>query len=328
VTRPAVRPRPAFTLVELLVVIAIIAVLIGLLLPAVQKVREAAARSQCQNNLKQIGLAFHTYHDARGKLPPGGKNGCDDPIHPDVAEVCTRGNGLHYSPYTLPAGPYPQRRFEWGWTYHILPYIEHSPLYDSPDHLTVRRTPVKIYYCPARRDPTVYGLFQDRAATDYAGNSGETVSTTAPEVVWQGVVIPTGKGKVNLLGIIDGTSQTVMVGEKRMRLNKLGLSTDDDEPAVSPGWDIDVIRAAVTDFDDGHLPFDHQSLGPGRDIPASGPQPFMHFAGLRQFGSSHPKGCNFVMADGAVRHVRFNPNPVQFRRLCTRADGAAANPDL
>ena len=187
---------------------------------------------------------------------------------------------------------------------------------------------MKIFYCPTRRAPTAYGATSNRAATDYAGNSGQSLTETAAAVTQNGVVVPTGRGSVTLTTISDGTSNTVMVGEKRMRLNKLGASNDDNEAFVSPGWETEVVRAAVTDFDDASLPSNRRSWGPNRDIPASGPQPSGANAALRQFGSSHPSGCNLVLCDGSVRHVRYNPNRTQFRRLCNRADGAVVNPDL
>src|SRR5579884_3726482 len=135
--------RAGFTLIELLVVIAIIAVLIGLLLPAVQKVREAASRANCQNNLHQIGLALHNYHDTQGSFPSGYR--CPQP----QANV----------DYTAPG---------WGWAAQLLPFIEQGNLaqqinfalpVEDPSNLAVRMMPIKLYICPSDRAAGIFTIY-------------------------------------------------------------------------------------------------------------------------------------------------------------------------
>lgn len=216
----AARARQGLSRIEALVVIAILTLIIGLVLPAVQKVREAANRVRCKNNLNQIGAAFRLHHDAHGRFPTGGTN----------------------APNHCGANPWldtpPARITEWSWAYQLLPYIEQGGLYQNADSAAVRAAPVRIYYCPSRRPAAVYG---GAAKNDYAGNAGTQHDGE------DGVVVRTGRGVIRMTDLPDGAANTVLVGERRLNRAMLGLSADDDESYCTPGWtgDHEAYRTAV-----------------------------------------------------------------------------------
>jgi prepilin-type N-terminal cleavage/methylation domain-containing protein/prepilin-type processing-associated H-X9-DG protein len=293
-----IETRRGFTLIELLVVIAIIAILIGLLLPAVQKVREAATRTTCRNNLKQIALAFHNFHDATGSLP-------------------TAGN--------YDSGNAPTDRRDWGWAYQILPFIEQSATFNEPSNSIVRKTIIKTYNCPSRRPAIVYG---SQAKSDYAGNGGTRVTSDA----WDGPVVKSlgsaksfTKGTLNLAsGIPDGTSSTLLVGEKQVNFASMGGAIGEDysdnESWAGPGFaDADIMR--------GCRLISGVYQAPQPDINVATVAAAQAMADSYRFGSSHPTGINAAFADGSVRNVRFAVAPEVFRRACVRNDGLPFNPD-
>ncbi|MSR52532.1 MAG: DUF1559 domain-containing protein [Gemmataceae bacterium] len=307
--------RPGFTLVELLVMIALMAILLGLLLPAVQRIRESSDRMVCANHLKEIGLGFHRFHDTKGYLPDGGKNKCDAPFHPlmpphlrQMCEAAIANPSNLYAwnvPYT-PLGPTSQRRSEWSWPYQILPYVDQEACFEDQTDQHVTRTSLRLYTCPTRRPSQ---LFANHSVIDYAGSAGTSNSN--------GMVVRMGLGPISLQEVTDGISNTVMVAEKRLKTDRFGVSYDDNESWANPGWDSEIYRQATSDKDRPET-----DRGPSPDIRRTDPFVFGDTnLGLMQFGSSHPKGICAVLGDGSVRFIRFGPDPTAFERFCIRDDG-------
>ena len=182
------RVRGAFTLVELLVVLAIIAILLSLLLPAVQAVRESARRMQCQNNLHQIGIALHNYHAAFRKFPPGGLE-----VRPEVPD----GKQLAWSAFVLP--------FLEGASAYA--HVDFDFAFDAPENAEAAAIPIETYLCPST--PRSTPLNRGRGATDYGGIYGERiVSRNFPP---RGVMIH--DQPIRFRDITDGTIRTLMVSE-------------------------------------------------------------------------------------------------------------------
>lgn len=303
-TKPRSSQRPAFTLIELLVVIAIIAVLIGLLLPAVQKVRAAAARAQCVNNLKQVGLALQNYHDTVKAFPPGYASNFD-----------AAGNDT---------GP------GWGWAAYILPQMEQQAVYnaiqfnqniEAPANSSARVQYIKSFTCPS--DST--GLTWTTRKYDLAGNPVATVcdvasanfigvfGTTEPGVDGDGVFYRNSKTRIG--DITDGTSSTIIVGERSFRLGQTtwvgsvtGATLFPQPPSTAPPILNNGSGMALGHTGDGN--------GPGA------PNSYVN-----QFSSQHTGGANFLFADGHVAFLPTSMNYSAYKALSTRAVGEPTGGD-
>jgi prepilin-type N-terminal cleavage/methylation domain-containing protein len=281
------RKPKAFTLIELLVVIAIIAILIGLLLPAVQKIREAAARIQCTNNLKQISLGLHNYHDTNQAFPPAGSDGPNK----DCCNASTR--------------------VGWTWMFSITPFIEQDNVYKNPNDTTVAQTAIKIFYCPTRRQPKLYS---NGGRCDYAANGGRDMAGKGREGVFVAQwVNPNTSMPIDapveqvrrIADITDGSTNTIMVGEKQCHPSVLGSAGGDNEPWNNSGWDQDHVRF-------GEAVPQPDSMHPTSTSPT--------YWSVR-FGGSHPNVFTAAMCDGSVRTIRYTVDPTNWLRICLISDG-------
>jgi prepilin-type N-terminal cleavage/methylation domain-containing protein/prepilin-type processing-associated H-X9-DG protein len=298
--------RRAFSLVELLVVIAIIAVLIALLVPTVQKVRASAATAQCQNNMKQIGLALHKYEDEHGYFPRA---------YP-ISDLLSGRSDLNLPPY--------------GWMYNILPYIGQEALYKqgyyrlddntvviSANFNRTYTTIVPNFLCPS--DPRGYaeGIRSDTKVTggvctmtSYLGLRG---SGTDTEVLLSlGVFAVYGRGAVNIrIGqISDGLSYTLIVGERP--------PSPDNQWGWWAGYDGDSLLFAVG----WSWPYDDDGAGHScPNLSYFSPGDLVNYCHADHFWSFHSGGGNWLMCDGSVRFMAYSAGTTVIPPMATIAGG-------
>lgn len=299
--------RNGFTLIELLVVIAIIAILIALLLPAVQQAREAARRTQCKNQLKQLGLALHNYHDTHNTFPPAvvavGSGSC-----PAVANTNAR------APYTV----------------LLLPYLDQAPLYTkfnmderfginrehqgSATNYPLQMTPMGIFKCPS--DPFGRNGGNNYFACAGGGDpasSGCQANNTANFILYRNGIMFVNS-RTRIADMVDGTTNTYLLGETKYQLDETSTN-----PAKGSYWGGSVyldaswryyanVGAAVEPI---NTPLGGDITGVNSNESSPG----------RVFGSRHTGGCHMLLGDGSVQFMSQNMDLNLHRQLGNKADG-------
>jgi prepilin-type N-terminal cleavage/methylation domain-containing protein/prepilin-type processing-associated H-X9-DG protein len=290
------RSSSGFTLVELLVVIAIIGVLVALILPAVQAAREAGRRTQCKNNLRQLGIAVQMHHDSRGAYPSG-----------------RDGSGKRAV----------------SWAFRLLPYLEQNPIHaahrpaldvDHDDNAIAMRSPVPTFFCPSRRAPAADRDFDNddqptlkpgvAAGGDYAANVGDEMDNDGADLFEPDEAGPIyTRSKINERQVTDGLSHTFVIGEKFIT----ELIADDDE-APEPGTEHahrgdsaifagdsreTILRTADEGFPEG-VPDDDDN---------------------ERFGSEHSQQAHFAFLDGSVQSLSYDMDEEIYEWMGIIADG-------
>jgi len=284
-----IRPRTAFNLLELVVVLAIAGVLLGLLVPAVQRVRAAAYNSQCQNNLHQLGLAFHAHHAQFGFFPTGGWEWYTPPAYGS--------NGAPLVGAQQPAG----------WGFQILSFVEANNVAKA-GAVTAIATPTPVFFCPARRSPQTV-VYPDEYTPALTGGplTHALCDYAASNLDGTGVVMQ--YYPVTIADITDGTSTTLLLAEKWLDLSLLGQPQPGDNEGYTAGWDHDTLRSVMdTPMLDSRGIWDSSEFA-------------------EHFGSSHPAKLNAVLADGSVRSIAYGVNVQVFQLLGNKSDGASFNLD-
>jgi len=306
--------QQGFTLIELLVVIAIIAVLIALFLPAVQRAREAANRVVCQNNLKQIGLALHMYHDNWGHFPPGyiwhaGVPGADPMMCPNQPGDWTD---------TAPG---------WGWAALLLPFLEQDNLRrqidlnvpsEDPQFNPVRTTVLSIFVCPTDRATGVYTIISDlgtpmgdAATNSYAACYGSgTKITTEPD---RGNGLFFRNSRIRLADITDGSSNTLAIGERAAMLTRTPWCGAPCEGTIHITPDAPTTSTSVAD-------------SPCQPLAQTGSHSLNdRFSDPDNFFTPHPGAGQFLFGDGSVRRLQIQIDLPVFQALATRNGGELVN---